>query len=328
MKRMIGSFTGLRALLGAVVVALGTALALASFDAQAKRVGSGKSVGKQSNMMQRDAAPATPAAPAAAPGQKQASPAAAPAANAAAQSQRSRWLGPIAGLAAGLGLAALASYLGFGEELASFLLIALLVVAAIVVVRMVMARRQAPRTPAMAGAAASQGNSAYAAIGQEAGSVGYRPEAATAGGAERNVYGAAIGSGAPVSAAPTRSIPEGFDVEGFVRSAKAYFIRLQAASDAGNELDLKEFTSPGMFAELKLQIAERAGAESHTEVMMLEAQLLGIDSDSDEHLASVRFTGTIREDGGPTTSLDEVWNFTRPVSGRGGWVLAGIEQLA
>src|SRR5690606_31025816 len=86
-------------------------------DAEAPRLGGGKTFGRQSDVTQRQA---TPPAAAAAPTQ-----AARPAATGG-----SRWMAPIAGLAAGLGLAALASWLGFGEELANFMLIALLVIAA------------------------------------------------------------------------------------------------------------------------------------------------------------------------------------------------------
>ncbi|HVL59347.1 MAG TPA: Tim44-like domain-containing protein, partial [Burkholderiaceae bacterium] len=123
-------------------------------------------------------------------------------------------------------------------------------------------------------------------------------------------------------------VPAGFDVEGFLRNAKVYFIRLQAAFDAADLNDLREFTSPQMFAELKMQIDERRGAANVTEVVALDAELLGVHSSEHEHLASVRFTGLIREAAGATAQpFDEAWNFTRPAHGGGGWVLAGIQQL-
>ena len=83
----------------AVILALG--LSFGATDAEAKRMGGGKSFG----MQRQSTAPAK--APAAAPQQAQNSAAAAP--GAAAQPKRS-WMGPLAGLAAGLGLAALPAH--------------------------------------------------------------------------------------------------------------------------------------------------------------------------------------------------------------------------
>ena len=99
-------------------------------DVEAKRLGGGSSFG-----MKRQATPqSAPRQPAA----TQQTPAAGAAAG--AQPRRS-WMGPIAGLAAGLGLAALFSHLGLGEEMASFMMILLLAGAAFLIFRMVMRRQ-------------------------------------------------------------------------------------------------------------------------------------------------------------------------------------------
>jgi predicted lipid-binding transport protein (Tim44 family) len=83
-----------------------------------------------------------------------------------------------------------------------------------------------------------------------------------------------------------------------------------------------------MYAELALDIGERKGAGNRTDVVTLDAQLLGIETAAAEYIASLRFTGMIREDAdGEARSFDEVWNLVKPVSGSGGWVLAGIQQL-
>jgi len=271
-------------------------------DAEARRLGGGKTFGRQSDVTQRQA---TPPAAAAAPTQ-----AARPAA-----AGGSRWMAPIAGLAAGLGLAALASWLGFGEELANFMLIALLVIAAVVVFRMLAARRQGGARPAFQGAGAGQAGQdnafRYSPVNEGRGSLpGSVPAAAG---------GAAAQSGLP-------GVPAGFDVEGFVRTAKVQFVRLQAANDAGNLNDLREFTSPEMFAELKLDIDERGASANRTDVVTLDAELLGIETTATDYLASVRYTGMIREDeGAEAKPFDEVWVLAKPLSG-GGWVLAGIRQ--
>jgi predicted lipid-binding transport protein (Tim44 family) len=113
-----------------------------------------------------------------------------------------------------------------------------------------------------------------------------------------------------------------------VRTGKVQFVRLQAAFDAGDLNDLREFTTPEMYAELKLEVDERKGASNRTDVVTLDAHLLGIETTSVEHIASLRFTGMIREEAnGEARPFDEVWNLVKPASGQGGWVLAGIQQL-
>jgi predicted lipid-binding transport protein (Tim44 family) len=310
----------------AMVLALATA-GLFSADAEAsKRLGSGGSSGKQSSIAtQKQATP-----PQAAPSQ-----AAAPAgAQAAAQSQRSKWLGPIAGLAAGLGLAALASHFGFGEELANFMMIALLVMAVLFIIRMVMARRQATNQASSASgqpawAAAGAGSSSQPGFGQAQqqnslfSQQNTAQQPAQAGGLFSSVNQAAA---TPAVSQPW-GVPADFDVAGFVESAKHHFRRLQAANDAGNLDDLREFTSPQLFEEFAAEIRTRQG-ENYTEVVRLDAELLGIETQDGEYLASVRFSGLIREGRNmPPQTFDEVWNLSKPLQGAGGWVLSGIQQM-
>lgn len=282
----------------AALLALGLTLGTSEAEA-AKRLGAGKSTGMQRQMD----APAK--APAAAPTQ-----AAAPAAIA---KPRPSWMGPVAGLAAGLGLAALASHFGFGEELASMLMIGLLVMAVVVVIGLVMRRRAAAQQPALAGA----GGMRYAASGME------RVEPAPRS-RDLSMPGAAA-----VAAAPTGgSIPADFDVAGFVRNAKVNFIRLQAANDAGNLDDIRAFTTPEMFAEVKLGLAERSGAVQETDVVSINADVIEVVEEAARYVVSVRFTGLIREDkDGPVEPIDEIWHLVKPSEGKGGWLLAGIQQM-
>lgn len=319
--------------LALIAVFAATTIGLA--DAEAKRLGGGRSFGKQAPppTMQRDAAP--PAAPSAAPGAPASPQAAAPRAGApgtAAAAGGSRWMAPIAGLAAGLGLAALASYLGFGEELASIMLIVLMAIVALVVIRAVMSRRGPVRhEPAVAGAGPGAGTHRYSGLDTGAGDArGPAVPGATARPSGAAHAGGAVGGGAVAQAAiAAGELPPGFDAEGFVRSAKVHFVRLQAAFDAADTDDLREFTSPEMFAELKLEIDERRGAPNQTDVVTLDARLLGVERGAADELASVRFTGMLREQPGAAAEpFDEVWNFARPTSGSGGWVLAGIQQAA
>jgi predicted lipid-binding transport protein (Tim44 family) len=123
-------------------------------------------------------------------------------------------------------------------------------------------------------------------------------------------------------------VPPGFDTEAFLRHAKASFIRMQAAWDRGDLADLREFTSPEVFAELQLQIQERGGNQDYTEVVSIDAQLLGIETTERDYLASVQFNGMIRNaPGAQAEPYVEVWNLAKPLSGDGGWVLAGIQQI-
>lgn len=271
-------------------------LGLVAVEAEAKRLGGGKSIGMQRDqVMKRDAAPTPPAQNMAAPAR--------PAA--AAPGGASRWLGPIAGLAAGLGLAALMSHLGLGEEFASFLLLALLIGGAFLLFRMLKGRGQPAGSPLQ-----------YAGVGREPGASAHpmMPGSAPA---------AAAASGQAVS------VPAGFDAEGFLRQAKVNFLRLQAANDAGNIEDIREFATPEMFAEIRLEMQERGPAKQQTDVVTLNAELLDVSEEGNRYLASVRFHGAIREaEGAAPEPFDEVWHLAKPTDGSSGWMIAGIQQSA
>ncbi|CAG0976353.1 hypothetical protein RHDC4_01609 [Rhodocyclaceae bacterium] len=269
--------------------------AMPVFDAEAKRLGGGMSSGmkRDSGVMQRQAAPAAPTSPTAAPA-KPATPQAAP-----QPSGMSRWLGPLAGIAAGIGLAALLSHFGLGEGFASILMMVLLAGAIFFVVRLLLRKREPENRMAYAGAAPAQ----------------FEPVSMPAGGS------------AAAPAAGTGNIPADFDVAGFVRNAKANFIRLQAANDAGNLDDIRAFTSPEMFAEIKLQYEERGRAKQETDVMQLDAEVLDVATEDRRYVVSVRFHGLIREEAGAAPeNFDEVWHLTKPMDGSSGWVVAGIQQ--
>ena len=280
-------------------------------DAEAKRLGGGSSAG----MQRQSVAPSSPAAPSQAAAPRQA-PAAAPAAP-AAQPKRS-WMGPLAGLAAGLGLAALASHFGFGEGLANMMMIGLLIMAVVMVIGFFM------RKKAAAAQQSGMGGMQYAGAGADFGrNVPSTPDFTPVGGGG--------GVAAPV-AAPVQGgsgfVPADFDSAGFVRNAKVNFIRLQAANDAGNLDDIREFVTPEVFAEIKLQLDERGNARQRTDVVTLNAELLEVATEGGRHIASVRFNGLIREtEDGPAQAFDEIWNLSKPVDGGKGWVIAGIQQI-
>jgi predicted lipid-binding transport protein (Tim44 family) len=309
-----------------VLLMVASTLSLTISNADARRLGGGGSFGKQSSGITRQAPSqptqnfgntnqAKPAAPATTTPQtippKPASP----------------WKGILGGALLGLGLGALMSHFGMGGAFGSFLLMALLAVAVIFVVRLVM--RKAGNTPAPAAysGASSSVNSPAASFDSSAS--GFTPEigsrinsAPSFQPSALQADSAAAGHGAPWG------IPADFDVPGFVRSAKTYFIRLQAAWDKADINDIREFTTPEMFGELRLQLQERGASPNNTDVVQLDGELMGIETVGNDYLASVKLTGLIKE--APEASAEpftEVWNLSKPQSGQGGWVLAGIQQV-
>ncbi len=282
-----------------LILAFFVALFSFAFDlpeAEARRLGGGGSSG-----MQRQMTPQAPRPPVAAPRQNSAGQQAVP----PTQGKRS-WMGPVAGLAAGLGLAALASHLGFGEEMASFMLMALLAVAAIAVFRLLSRRRGVENgaTLRYAGAGAATGSgSPFPVPASEA------PRATSAA----SVSGATLAD---------------FDAEAFVRQAKVNFIRLQAANDAGNLDDIREFTTPEMFAEIRMQLVERGPVPQQTDVVDIDASVMDVAEEAGRYIVSVRFCGLVREEADAAPgAIDEVWHLTKPVSGSEGWRIAGIQQM-
>lgn len=291
-------------------------LAFVAEDVQAKRLGGGKSSGMQRDMPAKTAPDAPPAKPATPAQQQATNPATAGAPAAAAAPAKRSWLGPIAGLAAGLGLAALMSHMGLGEGFANVLMIILLAAAAFFLIRWVM-RRMSPQ-PAAATMTPRAGAPAQVAW----------PTAAAPAEPGLEAPAAAAASAAPAVA--KAFVPASFDNEAFERAAKLIFIRLQAANDAGDLEDLRSFTTPEMFATARLELQERGGARQQTDVLRVDAQVLDVAQDADRQIVSVRFHGELREEAGAApAAFNEVWHLTKPLAGdeSRGWAVAGIEQL-
>jgi predicted lipid-binding transport protein (Tim44 family) len=306
-------------------------------DAEAKRrLGGGKSTG-----MQRDANPpaqAPAAAPAGQPAGAAAAPAqraAAPAAPAAAPSGMSRFMGPIAGLLAGTALGALLFGSGMGGMIGMLLLALLVGGIVFFVIRMLKNRGAAPVTPQPA-----YGNAGGGSTG------GYQPEparpqptaftpASRDGGGR--IVAPSIGSGltsnisadtvAAAEAAPVRErIPEGFDEAGFVRDAKASFVKLQAANDTRDVGTLRDFLTKDLYAELAPEIMSRDSGGQRVDIVRLEGNVLEVVSENAHWIASIRFSGEIREEvGAPAEAFNEVWHFQKPFGGK--WLVAGIQQV-
>ena len=221
-------------------------------------------------------------------------------------------MGPLTGLAAGLGLAALLSHFGLGEGLGDVLMILMVVAAAVFALGMLFRKRPLESDP-------MSEPMQYAGIG------------GPSMGPPRDAIAPTSPSTSPTPAsvaAISRAIPADFDQDGFLRIAKFNFIRLQAANDAGNLDDIREFTTPEMFAEIRLDFADCKEAVQANDIVTLDAELLEVLSEPARHVASVRFRGMIREERDAAAQpFDEVWNLLKPADGSRGWVLAGIQPL-
>jgi len=301
----------------ATLVTVISLFALVTPDAEARRMGGSKSFGKQSSNVTSQKAPAQSA------GANQAKPATPGAATpgAAAAKPASPWKGMLGGALLGLGLGALLSSMGFGAGMANIISILLMAGIGIALVMFLM------RLFKQKSGSASTMKNAY---------VGPTPGLTTAPTdytATPEIGSRITGSGRNEHSEQsdgdgTWEIPAGFDVAQFERTAQTYFIRLQAAWDKADINDIREFTTPEMYAEVKLQIQERGATRSVTDVITIHAKLLGIETQDAAYLASVRFVGTMKEEAeGPTVSFEEIWNLSKPVAGQGGWILAGIQQV-
>lgn len=280
--------------------------------ANAARLGGGKSVGKApSAPMQKQATPAQkptqqaqPAAPAAAP-------------QAPAPSRFGGMGGILGGLAAGLGIGFLLSHFGLGEG-ASSLITGLLIAALAGFAIMFIMRKM---MPALSGANKSPQMTSQ---GMQRANLDQAPRQEPAFTPAASAYGGVAAEPAPFQS----TLPPGFDEYAFLDNAKQFFSGLQKAWDQGDLAALREYTTPEMFATIEQDLAGRADSANQTDVVTLNAQLLGIETEDNTYYCSVQFTGMIREQvGAQANNFSEVWNLSKPVSGPGGWVLAGISQL-
>ncbi|MDB5930319.1 MAG: import inner rane translocase, subunit Tim44 [Polaromonas sp.] len=315
---------------------LAVTLVLSGTAADAKRMGGGGSVGKQSSNVTQRQAPANSAT------------STPPAAGAAAAAPKKPWGAMLGGLAAGLGLAWLASSLGLGGAFGQIIMFALLALVVMVAVGFIMRKLKggaanAPgatraQTPFAFQGAANAGNAGTTAtsrsyspsnVGNDASA---RPweRSTTAFDSTAAAGGSMIGSG--LSGAQSWGVPAGFDAEGFLKACKANFVTLQDAWDRSDIQNLRAMMTDDMLEQIKMQLADRethtGGVPNKTEVVMLNAQLLGIEEMSDVYMASVEFSGMIKEDASAGASpFREVWNMTKPRSGGSGWLVAGVQAL-
>ena len=262
-----------------------------SLDANAKRMGSGKSFGAAPSHQTSQSRQAAPSATAAAP----------MAGKAAATSGASKWLGPLAGLAAGGLLASMFMGDGFqGMQIFDMLIIALI---AFLAFRFIASRRKQQAQPAMAGGVPYQRE---------------MPQSAPA-----SIFG---GSSAASGKAPIKA-PAWFNETSFVNAGREHFLSLQQHWDA-NEMDkIAEFTTPQLQAFLQQERADLGDAFQSTYIDNLEVQLDGLDDQADKTIATLTFSGiekTSRFDQGEAFS--ESWRMERAHGDNQPWLIAGMRQ--
>ncbi len=267
-------------------------LSLLATTAEAKRFGGGSSIGKQRSMS---------------PQQTQKAPAAAPAPTAApAQPAGNKWLGPLAGLAIGAGLGAMfaGGLGGLGGAMGGILMA--LAAGAVVMFLISMFRKKQQSSMQYAGAGAPY-----------AGSSAPAPQAMSGG------------SAAAITAPTTGNIPSDFPVDAFLRSAKTSFIRLQSANDRKDLNDIREYTTPEMYAEISMQFAERDNTAQTSTVVSVNAELLEVVTEGDMAIASVRLNGQLRENNNTPENFDEVWHVQKNTKDdKAVWLLSGIQQIS
>ena len=302
-----------------LVLAVTTLTMLA--EAQARPMGGGRSFGRQSQNVTRQA-------PAPAPAQRQAAQPAPAAAPAIPPKPSSPWKGILGGALLGLGMGALLSHFGMGgalgSMLGSLLMLALLALAGFFIYRLVRGKSAGRNTPFSASFGGNnpvpQGAGGTPEIGSRLQPQAFEPVQPASSG---------VMFDKPAAAPVQWGVPADFDNAAFLRHAKSNFIRLQAAWDKADVNDIREFTTPEVYAELKLQIQERGATPDFTDVVTIDAELMGIETTDSEYLASVKFVGMIRS--APNAApepFSEVWNMSKPISGDSGWILAGIQQLS
>ena len=273
------------------------ATSLLATVAEAKRFGGGSSFGKQRSMQSQQPRKAQNTQDA------QAAPANKPAGN--------KWMGPLAGLAIGAGLMSMFSG-GMGSMGGGFSTILMALLAAGVVMFLI-SKFKKPQ-PA--------NNFNPSTVMQYAGESAYNAQDS-----QSQARSGALGFGENAANSINSNIPPNFPVDSFIRSAKASFIRLQAANDNKDSNDIREYTTPEVFAEITMQMQERGNAVQKTEVIAIQAELLEVNDDAVFSVASVRFTGQLSENNGTPENIDEVWHIQKHLHDESAkWLLAGIQQ--
>ena len=301
-------------LLSMVLMLIGMSFVAVETEA-ASRMGGGRSVGAQRNSASQPAQKTPAQANQAAPAAKTQPATPAP------QSGMSKWLGPLAGLALGAGLASLFMNNGIAGVIGGILMMLLLAGAVFLLIRWLMNRGKPQQQPLQYAGAGNTGTTERAPSQSAA-------PAQFSGNAAPGSLAATLGGSAGAMSAPSQSSqwPEGFDAPEFERQAKSNFVRLQAANDAGDASTLRDFVTPELFRELESEMKAAWGKPQKNEVVELNAEVIDVVTEQSLYIVSVCFSGRISENAAPAEAFSEIWHLEKPTTGRSGWLVSGIQQ--
>ncbi|MDR9497762.1 MAG: Tim44-like domain-containing protein [Hydrogenovibrio sp.] len=293
MKRLLTVLTGVVFMLGLV----------APQAAEAKRFGGGGSFGKKySEPTQQRQQPSKQQQQA----QRQ---------QTVANSGTSRFLGPLAGLAAG----GLLAWMFFGDGFDGLQIMDLLLFALIAFGLFALFKRFAASQ--MTARQTGQGHGPFD-LNQQRTNAAADLETASPGG-----QGSIIGSGLGLNALHRATAPEWFRADSFEQSARAHFVAVQNAWDDGDASEIESYCTPELYLALQDLMHEVVPGENHTEVDTLYTEIVDQIFDEDYFVVSVRFHGFIKEDkAGSAHAFDEIWHIRRLTKGEGNWQIAGIQQ--
>ena len=297
--------------------------------AEAKRFGMGKSMGynKQVAPKQYNTPPkAAPAKPAANN----------PGAATRPASGASKWLGPLAGLAAGGLLAAM--IFGDGFEGIQFFDILLFALIAFVLFKLFTRKAQGRAQEQYQPAYSEPERSQYSNV--DSGQNAYRQSnetsqttqsSSTANNNTGSIFGAdledGVGQGMSDRAQYLDEIPAWFDEQGFAEGAKSHFVTLQKAWDNVDLSEMESYCTPELFSALQQELRGVQAGDNHTVVDTLDAEIAAMAVDGEYFIVSVRFTGFIQEDAVKGAhAFNEIWHIRRLASDEGNWQVAGIQQ--
>jgi predicted lipid-binding transport protein (Tim44 family) len=276
--------------------------------AEAGRMGGGRSFGSRPSYQRSYDRPAAPQRDAAQPGQVQP--------QRGAGQRPGGLFGGMGGMLGGLVMGSLIGSLLFGgmRGVGGPGLLDLLIIggALFLLFRFLKARREAAES---AGPMRFQGAGVdpYYGGGDDAGASGWGDPA----------------SGFDPARQDAQPVPPGFDVNEFLSGAKAAYNRLQDSWNRRDLDDIRHFTSPEVWEEIRRQ-AQEDPTPGQTEILLVKAQVLEVKTVGDETLASVYFDVLMREspDEERPKQVREVWHFSRKESeAKSFWTLEGIQQL-
>ena len=263
-------------------------------DADARRFGGGKSFGRQSSSVNRTATPQRSTQSGSTTGQR---------------SGASRWLGPLAGLAAGGLLASMFMGDGFsGIQFMDILIIGGIIFAIFFFMKKMRGGGLQRQSVAAAGGPGGAGHP---------------------GGMQVPDIGSNLGGGSGAPGGLSQQAPKWFDANGFLKGARGQFMTMQEAWDTQDMDKIRETVTPDLYAELSTE-RNSLGSDNHTEVVTLNSEILGYTHEPSRIVVSVRMSGMIKEAiGAQAEPFDEVWHVQRSTSDpSANWYVAGIQQMA